>query len=402
MKIVAFVGETFEEFDNLYHAKPTSAAFLQDCIGANNVYVASSTKKSSGDKPVGISTTVAKENFYPFPPYSSTKDFVLKSIFKKGFYKQYVGFSEEIIRQHDGEYFWIRTPSIGSIVFGLTALKLDQKVLHHMCADASNTWKDNKYKGLNKVSAFIFSKALRFKLKQICAHKNTTNLCTGDVLESFSKNYSANTSQFVDLMIKRPLGDPAPASYTAVPDKLHLLFVGRIVEDKGVFDLIQAIFEQNNKVTATIVGDGPDLQKAIELVKTKELDHAVTFSGQLPHNELNELYQNCDLVVIPSNNNYEGFPRVIMESWSHHKPVLVSNVGGINAFVKHNVNGFIFEPGNTKQLSKILNDISGCYSKLEGLEKGVDEMQKLSNQDYWLRELLSIIDKQGTKEANDS
>ncbi|MCL1049583.1 glycosyltransferase [Shewanella abyssi] len=400
MKIVAFVGETFEEFNNEYHAKPTSAAFLQCSIGTENVYVASSSRKSSGDNPVGISTTVLKDHFYPFPRYQSTKDFVVKCLLDRKFYSQYVDLSEQIIRQHDGEYFWIRTPSIGSIVFGLTALKLNQKVLHHMCADASNTWKDSKYKGFNKFLAFCFSKVLRSKLKNICAHKNTINLCTGDILESFSRKYSLKTYQFVDLMIKPPSVDSLiPAESLKKQGKLNLLFVGRVVEDKGVFDLIQAISEQKSMVKATFVGDGPDLEQARDLVKSKTLEHLINFTGQLPHIELNQLYADCDLVVIPSNNNYEGFPRVIMESWSYHKPVIISNVGGINAFVQDNVNGFIVEPGNVAQLSTLLANISADNEMLNGLSEGVKEMSKLSSQEYWGQQLLTIINANSARGA---
>ncbi|WP_076542428.1 glycosyltransferase family 4 protein [Shewanella sp. UCD-KL21] len=394
MKIIAFVGETFEEYDGAFHAKPTSAAFLQDCIGKENVYVASSSKQTSGEQPVGISTTVASDHFYPFPPYQSTKDFVLKSLFKKGFLRQYVTLSEKIILEHDGAFFWIRTPSIGSIVFGLTALKLNQKLLHHMCADASNTWKDNKYKGLNKLFAFFFSKVLRSKLKKICAHDNTINLCTGDVLESFSQKYSAKTFQFVDLMSKSTVSTKVVTEASLNTESaLNLLFVGRIVEDKGVFDLIQAISEQSCKVKATFVGDGPDLEKAIKFTQNKGLEHLINFTGQLPHTELNQLYAGCDLVVIPSNNNYEGFPRVIMEAWSNFKPVIVSNVGGINAFVKHEENGFIFEPGNVQALSLVVSNIVTNPELLTTMEKSIQHMASISNQDYWIKQLLDIVNR---------
>ncbi|WP_299807089.1 glycosyltransferase [uncultured Shewanella sp.] len=394
MKITAFVGETFESFNQNYHAKPTSAAFLQECVGIDNVYVASSATPSSGLEPQGISTVVADDHFYPFPHYTSTKDFVLKTLFKKGFYKSYVSLSEDVIRKHEGEFFWIRTPSIGSIVFGLTVLRLDQKLLHHMCADASNTWKDNKYKGFNKVLAFCFSKVLRFKLKEICRHQNTINLCTGDVLERFSKTYSPNqTFQFVDVMIEAPINAlQLKPRFVKQGDVINLLFVGRVVDDKGVFDLIDAVSRLNGRVKATIVGDGPDLSKAKRVVNERKLDSQVVFLGQLPHKQLNQLYEDTDLVVVPSNNNYEGFPRVIMEAWSNLKPVIVSNVGGVNAFVKEGVNGFIFEPGNVDALTGIIASVVTDVGVLSELEDGVREMSIISNKEYWVKQVLDIIE----------
>ena len=188
MKIIAFVGETFSSYQNKQYTKPTSIAFLQDAFGVENVVAASPSIKVS-NQPESYSTVVSAEQFYTFPHYSSTKQFFISCLTKKGYYKNYINIADRVIKENQGEYFWIRTPSLGSIVFGLRALKADQKVLHHMCADASNTWKDPKYKGLNKLVAFLTSRFIRNLLKRICSHKNTINFCTGDVLETFSRKY---------------------------------------------------------------------------------------------------------------------------------------------------------------------------------------------------------------------
>ncbi|WP_350314908.1 glycosyltransferase, partial [Pseudoalteromonas sp. TB43-MNA-CIBAN-0091] len=70
---------------------------------------------------------------------------------------------------------------------------------------------------------------------------------------------------------------------------INILFVGRIVADKGVFDLIEAISRQNKRVMAIFVGDGPDLVDAKKVVNDKQLHELISFTGQLPHSELNQL-----------------------------------------------------------------------------------------------------------------
>ncbi|KHM50114.1 hypothetical protein PL71_06550 [Pseudoalteromonas distincta] len=390
MKIVAFVGETFDSYNGNYYTKQTSAAFLQDAIGTESVYVCSPVKKVAS-LPLSYSTEVNESHFYPFPSYSSTKDFAIKSLFQRGYIKSYKLNADKVIAEHSGAYFWIRSPSMGSLLFGIQALNAGEKVLHHMCADSSSTWKDPKYSFSEKVFGFLFSKYLRIKLKKICEHKNTINLCTGDVLETFSAKYSPkNTYQFVDLMAKKP-GNIAPTLKRKTLFKM--LFLGRIVKDKGVFDLIQVANQLKEKVELTIIGDGADLDEAKQLVDSLSLQETVTFTGLLPNSELSEYYNQTDVVVVPSNNHYEGFPRVIMEGWAFNKPVIVSNTGGVKAFVKHNVNGLIFSPGNMQELSDSVNKLATdevLYSQLQAEAK---KMSVYSSQHYWIDFLKSLIAK---------
>jgi glycosyltransferase involved in cell wall biosynthesis len=388
MKIVAFAGETFSSYQNKQYTKPTSIAFLQDAFGVENVVAASPSIKVS-NQPESYSTVVSAEQFYTFPHYSSTKQFFISCLTKKGYYKNYINIADRVIQENKGKYFWIRTPSVGSIVFGLRALKLDQKVLHHMCADASNTWRDTKYKGVSKLVAFITSRFIRILLKRICSNKNTINFCTGDVLENFSRKYSNNTYQFVDVMVKKITSESFCNHNKS--DSLNLLFVGRMVEDKGVFDLIEVINNLKENISLTFVGDGPDLEKAIDLVELYSLGSKIKFTGQLPHSSLGHVFADADIVTVPSNNNYEGFPRVIMEAWSYHKPVIVSDVGGINAFVKHRVNGLIVTPGCKKELTEAINIIIKDKMLLKDLTIGAKKMVEQSSQKYWVENIKSII-----------
>lgn len=390
MEVVAFVGETLYSNNGKYYTKQTSAAFIQDAIGNESVFVCSPSKEADVP-PDGFSTVVEGDHFYSFPSYSSTKDFALKSIFRRDFINSYKAQADDVIKKHTGAYFWVRTPSIGSIIFGLQALKAGEKVLHHMCADASNTWRDTKYSLPEKVFGYVFSRYLRYKLGQICRHKNTKNLCTGDVLERFSAKHSPNnTFQFVDLMAKSPEALP---NEEVKKQPFKVLFLGRIVKDKGVFDLISVANELKGQIEVTIIGDGPDLFEAKSEVERLSLKDSVMFTGQLAHSRLGAYFKETSIVVVPSNNHYEGFPRVIMESWAYNKPVLVSNVGGIKAFVKHEKNGLIFKPGDREEFLESMQKMLKNEQLFTRLQCGAREMAKYSNQQYWLDSLVNIIEE---------
>ena len=396
MKIVAFVGETFQKHKNSCYTKPTSAAFLQEAIGKENVYVCSPIVDVD-EKPSDFSTEVELSQFHAFPNYSSTKSFAINTLSKRGYLKKYSEAADAVILKHKGATFWIRTPSVGSIVFGLRVLAAGETLIHHMCADATNTWRDSKYSLPEKVFGFLLSRFLRYQLAKICQNQNTVNLCTGDVLEAFSKRYSPNrTYQFVDLMVKQP--DILTLKQTE-DSTLKLIFVGRIVEDKGVFDLMQVVQRFNGKVSVKIVGGGPDFEKAIEYSKTHNIESCVTFTGQLSHSVLTDLYCESDAVVVPSNNFYEGFPRVIMEGWAHNKPVIVSRVGGVMAFVQHNKNGLIFEPGNRDELHSQISALLTDGLLFAKLKDGAKSMAKISTQQYWLDFLNDALNRELKNEA---
>ncbi|PME54414.1 glycosyltransferase [Vibrio lentus] len=384
-KIIAFCGETFKLNSNGdLVAKPTSAAFLQRTFGTENVFVCSPFKNEILDQ--GYSTTLDNEKFFQAPFYSSTKEFLYKSITKRLFLKSYIDFCDEVILNNENSIFWIRTPSLGSIIFGLRVLKHEKKLLNHICANPSDTWKSDKYSFIEKIFGFFVSRFVVFLLGKICSHKLTLNLCTGDVIENLARKYSINSKQFVDLMIERP-SKANPLNYQK-GEILNLLFVGRLVRDKGIFELISAVKVLKANVKLTIVGDGPDLEEAKRVITDLNLQNMIMFTGQLPHSQLEVLYQNTDLTIVPSDNDYEGFPRVIMESWSQGKPVIVTDVGGVKAFVKDCHNGLIIERGSVDSIVMALQKILTTEHLYEQLLSGVDDIQPLSNIDYWKDSLL--------------
>ncbi|MEX5790631.1 glycosyltransferase family 4 protein [Providencia hangzhouensis] len=269
-----------------------------------------------------------------------------------------------------------------------------------MCADASHTWKDKKYTFINKVGGYILSRIIRLLLANICRNKNTINLCTGDILEKFSKKHSPlKTYQFVDLMSKKSnLINENQTSRTNESKLFRLAFVGRLVEDKGIFDLLNAVKNQPKNVMLNIVGGGESYEEVIAFINKNKLNDRVFIHGQLSFHELAKIYKETDLTIVPSNNYYEGFPRVIMESWSYGIPVIVSNVGGINAFVKDRVNGLIMQPGDTKELEELISLAINNKDIYRSIKNGATDMVEYSSFEYWSDKMLSII-KENNNEA---
>lgn len=143
------------------------------------------------------------------------------------------------------------------------------------------------------------------------------------------------------------------------PEK-HILFVGRLVERKGVKYLIQAAKNLREKypVVIDIVGTGPELGALKRLSSDLGVDDIIRFHGGVTANELKEYYARCDLFVLPaiidSKGDTEGLGVVIIEAMGFKKPVVASGIGGITDLVIHEKTGLAVPPADSQALAKAI------------------------------------------------
>lgn len=120
-----------------------------------------------------------------------------------------------------------------------------------------------------------------------------------------------------------------PDEFATLPlneDASDLVFIGEMRHLKGVDVLIDALAlcAQQRKVTACLVGDGPDMAAYQAKVKEAALDGLITFAGRLP---AAEALKRGRIFVMPSRA--ESFPYVVLEACAAGRPVIASNVGGV-------------------------------------------------------------------------
>ncbi|MBI2719883.1 MAG: glycosyltransferase family 4 protein [Rhizobiales bacterium] len=106
------------------------------------------------------------------------------------------------------------------------------------------------------------------------------------------------------------------------PDARDILFIGDMRLLKGVDVLLEAL--ARCRLTACLVGDGPDLDRFKALSHSLGLDDLVTFAGRL---SATEAFGRGRILVMPSR--HESFPYVILEAAAAGLPILASDVGGI-------------------------------------------------------------------------
>jgi glycosyltransferase involved in cell wall biosynthesis len=145
-----------------------------------------------------------------------------------------------------------------------------------------------------------------------------------------------------------------------LPEEKLVLFVGRLVYEKGAHVLINSIPKILDKVNAkfVIVGSGYMKEQLSTIVRSMGLEHKILFTGFLDEESLLKLQCCADVSVVPSM--FEPFGIVALEAMAAKSPVVVSDTGGLSEIVDHDVTGVKVYPNNTDSLAwgiiKVLTD----------------------------------------------
>ena len=156
------------------------------------------------------------------------------------------------------------------------------------------------------------------------------------------------------LAIDRPV---APS-----PGPVRLLFVGRLVSQKNVPLLIDAIAKlkakSNTPFTLTVVGDGPEAKAVRASVERHGLGSCVQLRGAVPREAIASVFAEADLFVMTSD--YEGYPRVLMEAGAAGLPVVTTAISGSDEAVIDGKTGYVVPvrdgAGLVEKLAALIED----------------------------------------------
>lgn len=137
----------------------------------------------------------------------------------------------------------------------------------------------------------------------------------------------------------------------ALPEEKIVLFVGRLVYEKGVHVLVNAAPKVLEKTNAKfiIVGNGYMKDQLLNIVNSTGLAHKVMFTGFVDDDTLRKLQRCADVSVVPSL--FEPFGIVALEAMAARSPVVVSDTGGLSEIVNHDVDGAKVYTGNPDSLA---------------------------------------------------
>jgi glycosyltransferase involved in cell wall biosynthesis len=155
----------------------------------------------------------------------------------------------------------------------------------------------------------------------------------------------------------------APPPIAPGTGPLHILYVGSLIEKKGVDFLISAIAELKDEIpmACRIVGRGDRAAALAGSVDAQGLGRIVRFDGALEAEGVRAAYGWAHVVVLPSvpgaGGRMEGIPVVSMEALAHARPVIATALSGVPELIEPGLTGFLVPPGDALAIAAALRDI---------------------------------------------
>lgn len=174
----------------------------------------------------------------------------------------------------------------------------------------------------------------------------------------------------------------------------YLLFVGRIIEEKGVLTLLKAfqqILKKYPNEQLKIVGSG-NFQSELENYVANNKIENVAFLGAKNREELMLLYASAKFTIVPSEI-LESYGNVILESFAFNKTVIISNLLGIQKEVAASKSGLVFPYGNVKKLQEAIETLLTNVDLRKELERNASYYVENLSIEKHFKKLVEIYEK---------
>jgi len=153
---------------------------------------------------------------------------------------------------------------------------------------------------------------------------------------------------------------PSP---TRQPGRLRIMFVGRLIREKGILDLLDAV-SVVDAIDLTIVGEqqpsdrGGVSREIDDFIEARGLSDRVRRVGQVHQPRLRELVAGIDVVVLPSYR--EGVPRSLIEAMAARRPIIGTDVRGCRELIQDGVNGYLVPQRRPDHLARALERLANA------------------------------------------
>lgn len=222
-------------------------------------------------------------------------------------------------------------------------------LIHHLrCSELRPQWQNDFYrvvekKYLQSVDGFIFNSETT---------KGVVNKLMGNSLPSVVA--FPPTDRFGEVMTESDIEERSEKK------ELHILFLGNVIERKGLHTLLQAVrlstFDLRLDVVGSLTTDPAYAQQMQDFAIANGLSSVVTFHSSLNNQPLIDKLKSAHVLVVPSS--YEGFGIVYLEGMGFGLPAIGTTLGAASEVIEDGVTGFLIQPGDAHRLAEKLQLLS--------------------------------------------
>ncbi len=158
-------------------------------------------------------------------------------------------------------------------------------------------------------------------------------------------------------ILGNPVTLPSSGPNNINTQPFQLLYLGRLLEKKGIFDLLQAMPDVLARFPAcqlVVAGDGNRAEVKDEITRLGLSKH-IELAGWVDGKAKAALLESAALMVQPSH--FEAFGVSLLEAMAHGKPIVATDVGGIPEVALHGVHGLLVEPRNPRALAGAITEL---------------------------------------------
>ena len=138
----------------------------------------------------------------------------------------------------------------------------------------------------------------------------------------------------------------------------NIVFVGRLVQEKGVELLVRAfakLVERIPEARLFLVGDGPEKSHLQYLAERMGIAGRIIFTGFVPHSKVRDFLREASVFVLPSR--FEGLPNALLQAMAAGLPCIATSVGGVPDVIENGINGILIPPGREDLLAEALEKV---------------------------------------------
>lgn len=211
------------------------------------------------------------------------------------------------------------------------------------------------------------TKYIKYGEKQAVKHADVIIVLSKNVQDYFKKEYNRET-----VFIPNGVNKPEIIKPNIIKDKFNLtkdsyiLYLGRLVPEKGIHYLIEAYNNIKTDKKLVIAGGASDTDSYFQELKEKAKDNKnIIFTGFVQGKELDELYSNAYIYVLPSD--LEGMPLSLLEAMSYGNCCLTSDIKECSTVIEDK--GVTFKKSDIKDLTNKLQELCSNKTKVEKYKK---------------------------------